>query len=114
MITISRVYTFESSHWLPNVPEGHKCGRVHGHSYELTVSVSGRVSKKYGWVTDFSVLDAYVKPLVDALDHHTLNDTIPNPTSENLCLWFADALRDLNPSAIEISETRKSRARWTP
>lgn len=73
MIVISRVYTFEASHWLPNVPVGHKCGNVHGHSYELTVSFGGKVSKKYGWIKDFAAIDLYLKPIVARLDHSTLN-----------------------------------------
>lgn len=113
MITITRIYRFESAHYLPRVPEGHKCGRMHGHSYELTVEVAGDVGAD-GWVMDFAELDAVVDPLVKSLDHRCLNDIVENPTSENLATWIAKRLSPLNLAAVTVSETPRSRARWTP
>src|SRR5689334_12330168 len=87
--TISRAYTFEAAHRLPFVADGHKCGRMHGHSYSVTVAVTGTVHHRSGMVMDFADIDTIVKPLIAALDHCTLNDVIPNPTSELLAihLW---------------------------
>ena len=113
MISISRVYRFESAHFLPHVPVGHKCGRMHGHSYELTVEVSGPIGAD-GWVMDFSEVDAVVSPVVARLDHQCLNDFLPNPTSELLATWFAAQLKSLPLVAISVSETPRSSARWTP
>lgn len=113
MITISRIYTFESAHFLPRVPAGHKCGRMHGHSYELTVEVSGTIGPD-GWVMDFADIDAAVAPVVARLDHRCLNDFLGNPTSENLAVWIAGELTDLPLASVTVSETRKSRARWSP
>ena len=115
MITISRVYTFEAAHFLPLVPPGHKCKNMHGHSYQLTVEVAGAVGAD-GWIMDFSSVDTVVQPLVAQLDHRLLNDIVENPTSENLALWLSRKMLDLglNLASLEVSETAKSHARWTP
>lgn len=93
-IEIFREFTFESAHRLPNVPEGHKCARLHGHSYRLTVTVAGAIDPELGWVMDFGDLKEVVQPLVATLDHHTLNEIqgLQNPTSENLAAWIWDRL----------------------
>lgn len=106
--TLAREYTFEASHRLPYVPEGHKCGRAHGHSYRVTVLVRGPLNAM-GWVVDFAEIDAMAKPLVDALDHQHLNDILPNPTSELLAVWFLRGLATLpHLLAVRVSETSRS------
>lgn len=108
---IYKSFTFEAAHFLPNVPDGHKCKNLHGHSYKLTVYVSGEVSQDMGWVMDFADISSVVKPLLKQLDHSCLNDIegLDNPTSENLALWFRKNLMALQGmSKIEISETEKS------
>jgi len=110
--TISRAYTFEAAHRLPFVPEGHKCGRMHGHSYTVTVAVTGIVHHRSGMVMDFADIDTIVKPLIDTLDHRTLNDVIPNPTSELLAihLWskVSSVLDGDHDLAVTVSETARS------
>jgi 6-pyruvoyltetrahydropterin/6-carboxytetrahydropterin synthase len=116
---ISRDFTFEAAHFLPNVPEGHKCGRMHGHSYRLTVAVAGEIDPRMGWVIDFGYIDVVVQPLVAQLDHHCLNDVVglDIPTSENIAGWVWDRIDEsyikLPVVWIEISETPKSRCRIT-
>lgn len=87
---IFREFTFEAAHRLPNVPEGHKCARLHGHSYRIEVRVSGEVGEQTGWVVDFADISAAFKPLYAVLDHHYLNEVpgLENPTSENLARWI--------------------------
>lgn len=84
MVTITRTYRFESAHFLPKVPDGHRCGRVHGHNYRVDVSIAGEPDE-CGWVMDFYELDQRVKPLINALDHRCLNDIqgLENPTCES-------------------------------
>ena len=67
---------FEAAHRLPNVPDGHKCARVHGHSFRLEVHVRGDVGADSGWVTDFADIKAAFAPLHDQLDHHYLNESV--------------------------------------
>ena len=55
---VFREFTFEAAHRLPRVPEGHKCGRLHGHSYRAEIHVRGPVRPDTGWVLDFADLKA--------------------------------------------------------
>lgn len=106
---IYREFTFEAAHRLPNVPEGHKCARLHGHSYLAAVHVSGPVGEDTGWVQDFGDIKAAFKPLEEQLDHHYLNEVpgLENPTSEVLAKWIWDRLiTDLpNLNEVRVRET---------
>ena len=66
-------FSFEAAHRLPNVPAGHKCARLHGHSFLIRVSVDGPVRDETGWVMDFAELKAAFSPLPELLDHLYLN-----------------------------------------
>ncbi len=102
-------FTFEAAHRLPRAPEGHKCARLHGHSYQVTVRVEGPVDPVAGWVVDFAELSAAMAPLLEALDHRYLNevDGLDNPTSEVLAAWIWDRLAPGLPllAAIDVRET---------
>ena len=102
-MNIFRKFQIEAAHWLPNVPEGHKCRRMHGHSFLIEVHVAGSVGKETGWVMDFADLKAAFKPLFDRLDHRCLNDIegLENPTSENLARWI---WRELSPAVPGLSK----------
>jgi 6-pyruvoyltetrahydropterin/6-carboxytetrahydropterin synthase len=91
---IFKDFTFEAAHRLPNVRPGHKCARLHGHSYKVRVTVSGRVGSHSGWVRDFSDIATAWVPLHAALDHYYLNEIegLENPTSELLAVWIWDRL----------------------
>lgn len=102
-------FTFEAAHRLPHVPAGHKCARLHGHSFVVRISVDGEVGELSGWVMDFGDIKAAFKPLYDRLDHYYLNEIpgLENPTSENLARWIWRELSSSLPqlSAVEIRET---------
>lgn len=87
VVTISRRYDFEAAHFLPNVPSGHKCRRMHGHSFVVEVYLTGDVQNgggEDGMVCDFDPIDACWKRLWTRIDHTVLNETLcPNPTVEN-------------------------------
>ena len=106
---VFRVFQIESAHWLPNVPAGHKCARLHGHSFRIEVHVSGEVGEQSGWVMDFADLKQAFEPLHLQLDHHCLNevDGLENPTSENLARWIWRNLVDKLPglSKVTVQET---------
>jgi 6-pyruvoyltetrahydropterin/6-carboxytetrahydropterin synthase len=106
---IYKEFTFEAAHKLPNVPEGHKCARLHGHSFSVRIYVSDEVDPHMGWVMDFSELKRVFKPIYSQLDHYYLNDIpgLENPTSENLSRWIWQQLKPTLPilSKIEIKET---------
>lgn len=106
---IFREFTFESAHRLPHVPPGHKCGRLHGHSYRVEVHVAGPVGAETGWVMDFADIKKAFEPLHDALDHRYLNelDGLENPTSEALARWIWRRLRPALPklNQVQVRET---------
>ena len=105
---VFREFTFEAAHRLPHVPAGHKCARLHGHSFRVEVHVEGDVDPETGMVIDFADLKAAFAPLHERLDHHYLNevDGLENPTSENLARWIWERLDRAMPlSAVVVRET---------
>lgn len=99
---VARKFTLEAAHRLPLVPPGHKCGRVHGHSWRIEVWLSG-VPDSRGWFIDFADIDrAYLENVHALLDHQLLNDHIENPTTENLCVFIAERLRFVLPELSKI------------
>lgn len=108
--TISKQFGREAVHLLPHVPEGHKCGRMHGHTYRVTIEVRGEI-RPDGMVMDFADISAAWESIGKALDHQLLNDIIDNPTSENVALWIAGQLKIAGLSAVTVSETQTSACR---
>jgi len=106
---VFRVFQIEAAHRLPHVPEGHKCARLHGHSFRIEVHVSGELGTDSGWVMDFAELKAAFQPLFEQLDHRCLNevDGLDNPTSEHLARWVWARLRADLPglSKVVVQET---------
>jgi 6-pyruvoyltetrahydropterin/6-carboxytetrahydropterin synthase len=101
---IFKEFTIEAAHWLPNVPEGHKCRRMHGHSFRVQIHVQGPVDEQLGWVMDFADLKAAFQIIEDQLDHRCLNDVagLENPTSENLARWIWTRLHPALPALNKV------------
>jgi 6-pyruvoyltetrahydropterin/6-carboxytetrahydropterin synthase len=91
---IFKEFTVEAAHRLPNVPPGHKCGRLHGHSFKIEVHVSGPIGDRTGWVMDFADIKQAFAPLEKQLDHNYMNEIpgLENPTSELLAKWIWEKL----------------------
>lgn len=106
---IFKEFIFEAAHLLPHVPAGHKCGRLHGHSFRTRVHLRGQVDSTMGWVADFADLKKAFAPLYDQLDHNYLNDVrgLENPTSENLAIWMWNELEPTLAGLcrVEVFET---------
>ena len=106
---IWKEFSFEAAHLLPNVPEGHKCKRLHGHSYRVRVCVEGEPDPELDWVVDFAEIKEAYDPIRRRLDHYYLIDIegLENPTSEVLAEWIWRRLKSALPtlSRIEVSET---------
>ena len=102
-LEIFKEFTFEAAHLLPHVPVGHKCSRLHGHSFAVTIHLEGRVDDHTGWVRDFADISRAMAPVIECLDHHYLNeiDGLDNPTSELLARWIWDRL---SPGLQELSQ----------
>lgn len=101
---IFKEFRLEAAHRLPHVPPGHKCARLHGHSFRVEVHVRGEVDPHLGWVQDFAEIKAAFAPLHEVLDHAYLNEVegLENPTSENLARWLWERLLPSLPGLIRI------------
>jgi len=106
---IYKDFMFEAAHKLPNVPYGHKCGRLHGHSYKVRIHLEGKIDEDLGWFIDFSDVKSIFKPIYEQLDHNYLNEIkgLENPTAEVISKWIWKQLKPNLPelSAIELMET---------
>jgi 6-pyruvoyltetrahydropterin/6-carboxytetrahydropterin synthase len=94
---VFKEFIFEAAHRLPHVPDGHKCGRLHGHSFRAQIFVCGPIGARTGWVIDFADIKKAFGPFYDQLDHNYLNDIegLENPTSEVLARWIYERLRPI-------------------
>jgi len=113
---ISKTFNIEAAHRLPHVPPGHKCERLHGHSFRITLHVTGDVDPQLGWIVDFAELTQAFAPLHALLDHHYLNEVpgLENPTSENLARFVLERVRlsgqgGAKLAAVSVEETCTSR-----
>jgi 6-pyruvoyltetrahydropterin/6-carboxytetrahydropterin synthase len=101
---IFKEFSFEAAHRLPFVPEGHKCARLHGHSFRVELHVAGAVDPRMGWILDFADVAAAFAPVRERLDHHYLNEIegLENPTSEVLARWIWERTRPLLPGLARV------------
>ncbi len=106
---LRKTFQFEAAHLLPRLPETHKCRRLHGHSFQVEIVVSGELDSELGWVMDYADMSASFKSLWEQLDHRYLNEVpgLDNPTSENIAIWIWDRLKPSLPllSEVVVAET---------
>ena len=106
---IWKEFSFDAAHLLPNVPEGHKCRRLHGHTYTVRIYVRGEPDENVGWIIDFGDIKEAFDPIRERLDHYYLNEIegLENPTAEMLARWIWQRLEPRlgGLSRIEIQET---------
>lgn len=115
-IALSKTFEFESAHWLPTFPDGHKCRRLHGHSFKVDVVVEGEVPDDRGYLLDYGDIKAAIEPIKNELDHRLLNEIadLSNPTAELLTRWIFDRLKVSLPSLsiVRVHETCTSAAEY--
>ena len=101
---IFKEFTFDSAHFLPNVPDGHKCKNIHGHTYLLTVFFEGPLVEHLEWVVDFAVVKNVINPIINQVDHKLINDIegLENPTCERLAVWLWNKIKPQMPQLAEI------------
>jgi 6-pyruvoyltetrahydropterin/6-carboxytetrahydropterin synthase len=101
--------SFDSAHFLPYVPDGHKCKNMHGHTYRIRIEVTGRVSQKTGWVIDYTDVKKAWDQIHRVLDHKVLNEVrgLENPTCELMAqyIWGCLGKSIGGLSKIELRET---------
>jgi len=115
-ISLTKTFGFEAAHWLPCFPEGHKCRRMHGHSFKVDVVVAGEVDPSTGYLIDFAEIKQAVEPIEKQLDHYLLNNIegLENPTAELLAKWIFDRLKPSLPllDSVCVRETCTSAAEY--
>ena len=108
-VTVSRKAHFNAAHRLyrkdwsveKNDAVFGKCNNpnFHGHNYELTISVTGKIDQETGYVMDVKILSDLIKEHIEnAFDHKNLNLDVPefenlNPTAENISVVIWNKLR---------------------
>jgi 6-pyruvoyltetrahydropterin/6-carboxytetrahydropterin synthase len=94
-------FSFAAAHRLPRY-EG-PCFRLHGHNYKFFVTVEGDVDPGTGMIADFGHIKSVVDEVVLArVDHRNLNDTLENPTAENIARWIWEVLAPRLPGLAEV------------
>lgn len=142
MISIAKTYTFEAGHQLicsnfseeQNLSAFGLCANEHGHSYTLTVEITGSIDYYNGMILNYHDLDKIVKPIVvEYLDHKWLNKSLAfvqivrdgytrsdyTMTAENIVEVVVKLIKRQLPKhitlvSVTISETAKTFAKWTP
>ena len=112
-VEVVQAFRFEAAHFLPNVPDTHRCKNMHGHSYRIDVHVAGPVDPFSGMVIDFFDVEDAFEPVMKLLDHQVLNEVsgLENPTAENIAIWIFNQLGDLKGlSQVVVHETEFCRA----
>lgn len=106
MVTIAKEYDFDAAHKLPNVPDGHKCKRMHGHTYRVELVFAGEMDER-GFVADYAEIDALWQPIHERLDHRVLNDIpgLENPTTEMLAWWISSLVPHPLLVRVRVSES---------
>ena len=113
IVEVVQGFRFESAHYLPNVPDTHRCKNMHGHSYRVDVHITAPVDEYSGMVIDFFDVDDAFEPVMAALDHQVLNtvEGLENPTAENIAIWIFRKLSTIDSiSKVVVHETAYSRA----
>ena len=111
MYTITKEFSFDASHQLDGLPEGHKCSRLHGHSYRVEVELQSDTLNEAGFVVDYGDLKPFKEYIDSTFDHRHLNDVLPFQTSaENIAKHLLDWCKQLWPQtvAVRVSETPKT------
>lgn len=117
MFEISKEFAFCAAHQLHGLPEGHKCGRLHGHNYRVVMVLASQTLDEYSFVVDYGDLKPVKDWIDDKLDHRNLNDVFHVPTTaENLAQQLFAFWRVRYPQLTEVrvSETPKTWATYRP
>jgi 6-pyruvoyltetrahydropterin/6-carboxytetrahydropterin synthase len=108
-VSLTKSFSFEAAHFLPDFPDGHKCRRMHGHSFRVDVVVEGEIPEGQHHLIDYGEIKAIVDPVRKRLDHYLLNEIegLEHPTSEMIAKWIWDRVRPELPllCAIRVHET---------
>jgi 6-pyruvoyltetrahydropterin/6-carboxytetrahydropterin synthase len=115
-VRLAKTFGFEAAHWLPCFPDGHKCRRMHGHSFRVDVVVTGDIPEGSHYLMDYGLMKEAIRPIEEQLDHRCLNEIagLENPTSEQIAVWLWERLKPALPllSEVIVYETCTSRCEY--
>lgn len=118
MWTVTKQFWFSAAHQLEYLPETHKCHRLHGHNYGVTILCRGDLEPSRSWVVDYAEISGAVEPSIQKLDHTNLNETlgISQTTAENVAFWFYRELMQKLPTlySVHIQETPGTNVIYCP
>jgi len=101
VFAIDKTWSIDAAHSLPKLPKEHKCSRVHGHTYRITLRLRGATLGARGMLVDYGDLAPFGRYVNDQFDHHNLNDTLGDNSTAEL---FARHLYDLIPALLDRVE----------
>lgn len=101
---LKQTFNIESARYLSKLPAGHPCARIHGHSFKIQLRLVGPLEDA-GWVIDYNEIESRVRPILQIVDHRLLNEVegLANPTSEVLCAWLFDKIKNVLPQLIQVT-----------
>lgn len=118
--TVARRFSFAAAHHLDGLAAGHKCARVHGHTYAVEVMVMASKLDEAGFVADFAELDPLRDYLDAVLDHRDLNEVLAvQPSCENIARYLHGWCRDNLAcghlvTTVRVSESPSTWAEYAP
>ena len=104
MYEMFREYRFEAAHRLTGLPDGHRCARLHGHSFVVQLHLRGLLDERKGWLVDYYDVDLAWAPCHERLDHRYLNEVedLENPTSERIAHWIWVRVKPALPQLARV------------
>lgn len=104
MLVIGKTFNFDAAHYLPSY-EG-KCRRMHGHTWHITVEVTGELNPLTHMIMDLHSLQDYVNIILEEFDHKVLNDTVLYPTCENVSTYVFNNLNRLLAPGVTVHSVK--------
>ena len=110
VMTVSQRFFFDAAHTLQREIEAEGSRRIHGQTYHAEVSLTGPLHPETGMVIDLGFLRQRLLAVREQLDHHLLDEVpaIGKPTLENLCLFIARELADMQPPPSRVRVWREA------
>jgi len=97
---------FDAAHRLYGYPG--ECRDLHGHTWDVEVTVESAELDAIGIVYDFKSLKADLAGVIDAFDHVLINEVPPfdevSPTAENLARVICERLQGVVDPCVRVSE----------
>ena len=107
---LKKIFHIESARSLPYLPKDHPCASIHGHSFQITLTLEGLLDSKLGWLIDYHEIHTKVAPVLAKIDHRLLNEVpgLTNPTTENLTAWLYTEIKKIIPelTLVTVKETQ--------